>query len=375
MMARILPCILLLTFFSNNLLAETYTREYTYNALPEDDKLTSRIIAVDQVRTLLLQKIGSHIQQTIEISEDGSVNSYARKDVEAVTASLTKIDILEEKWDEAGFYIKAKIEADTQPVLDALKKYKNDHSENTQHLLKALKLNEKELQKSREKIAHLKREMEYSKTSSSDTKTLTKYKTELNDLATEIIFSEGFEFHQRGEFAEAFKKYKKIAKQDNPVAQQLLGSLYMNGQGVKKDITKAIYWFQKAVEEDEEIAQYYLGIMYLKGVGIEQDLSKPAHWIHKSAEQGDALAQYQLGNMYLKGAGVEQKHFMAALWFRKAAEQRVSVAQLQLGKMYATGKGVAENNDEALYWYKKAANQGSNEARILIISLEKDNEK
>lgn len=374
MMIRILSNILLFILFSNNVLAGTYSREYTYNALPVDDKFTSRIIAVDQVRTLLLEKIGSHIQQTINISEDNSANTYARKEVEAVTASLTKIDFLEEKWDESSFYIKAKIGSNTQPVLDALKKYKNDHSEKTQQLLKALKLNEREFHNTREKIARLKRELELSKNNSISEKALTEYKTELNKLATEEIFIEGFKYHQKGYFAEALKKYQIIATQGNPVAQQLVGSLYMNGQGVEKDLTKAIYWFQKAVEQDEAIAQYCLGIMYLKGDGVEQDLSKAAHWLHKSAEQGDALAQYQLGSMYLKGTGVEQKYFMAAYWFRKAAEQREAIAQYALGKMYAQGIGVSQNDDESFYWYRKAAEQDLKEAKMMINDLEKDDQ-
>ena len=366
MLVRIFSIIMFFAFFSNNLFAETYTREYTYNALQIDNKLTSRIITLDQVRTLLLQKIGSHIQQTIKITENGSVNSYLREDVEAVTANLTKVNILEEKWDKKSYYIKAEIEADTQRVLTALEEYKTDHSENSRQLLKALKLNEQELQKSREKIARLKREQEFSKTGSQNTKALTEYKAEINKLSTEEIFAEGFELHQQGEYAEAIKKYQIIAKQGNAVAQQLLGSLYMKGQGVEQNLTKAIYWFLKAADQDEAIAQYYLGILYLKGDGVEHDTSKAVSWLHKSAEQGDALAQYQLGNMYLEGTGVEQKYFMAVHWFRKAAEQREAIAQYSLGMMYTQGKGVTQNDDEAIYWYRKAAEQDLDEAKKII---------
>lgn len=371
MIVRIFISALMFAFFSNNLLAETYTREYTYNALQADNKITSRIIAVDQIRTFLLQKIGSHIQQTIKITEYGSVDSYAKKEVEAVTANLTKVNILEEKWDEVSYYIKAEIESDTQPVLDALEEYKNDHSEKSNQLIKALKLNERALQKSREKIARLKRELEFSKTGSQNIKIVTAYKAEINKLATEVIFAEGFKHHQQGEYAEAINKYRKIVKQGNAVAQQLLGSLYMKGQGVEQDFTRAVYWFQKAADQDEAIAQYYLGILYIKGNGIGQDISRAVYWLHKSAEQGDALAQYQLGNMYLSGKGVEQKYFMAVHWLRKAAEQREAMAQYSLGMMYAQGKGVAQNDAEAIYWYRKAAEQDLNEAKQLINEIEK----
>ncbi len=370
MLVRIFSTIIFIVFFSSNLLAETYSREYSYHAIQSDNEFTSRIIAIDQVKTLLFHKIGSHIQQIIKISEDGSVNSYAREDVEAVTANLAKVRLLEEKWDETDYYIKAEIEADPQHILNALEKYKNDHSEKSQQLLKALKLNERALQKSREKIARLKKELESSNTGSQNIKTVTAYKAEINKLSTEESFAEGFKYQQQEEYAEAIKKYLEIAEQGNVVAQQLLGWFYMNGQGVEQDITKAIYWFQKAADQDEAIAQYYLGILYLESNDVEVDMSKAAHWLHKAAEQGDALAQYKLGSMYLEGKGVAQKYFMAAHWFRKAAEQREAAAQLQLGKMYTMGKGVAKNDDEALYWYQKAAEQGLNEAKQVIEEID-----
>lgn len=370
-MIRIFIGIFLFAIFSNSLLAETYAREHTYNAIQADNKITSRIIALDQVRTFLLQKIASHIQQIIKITEYGSVDSYAKKDVEAITANLTKVNILEEKWDEKSYYIKAEIEADTQRVLDALKEYKNDHSEKSRQLLKALKVNERALQKSRKNITRLRRELDFAKTDSQITKLVAEYTTELNKLSTEEIFARGFNHHQQGEYSEAIKWYRKIAKQGNAVAQQLLGLLYMKGQGVEQDFTKAIYWYRKAAEQDEAIAQYYLGILYLKGDGVEQDISKAVDWLHRSAEQEDALAQYKLGSMYLDGKGVEQKYFMAVHWFRKAAEQREAIAQYSLGMMYAHGKGVAQNNAEAIYWYRKAAKQGLNEAKQMIKEIEK----
>jgi len=326
-------------------------------------------MAIDQIRSLLLKNIGSHIKQTINISEEGSTNAYTRRDVEAVTANLTKINILEEKWDTDSYYIKAEIEADTQPILDALKKYKNNRSEENRQLLKALNINEIRLQKIREKIYGLRKEMEYSKYASQDKKKLVSYKSEINKLATEEAFSESFIHHQNGEYTKAIKMYRQIAKQGNTVAQQLLGSLYMNGKGIKQNYSKAIYWFKKAAEQDEAIAQYYLGMLRLEGKGVKQDFSKAFDWLYKSAEQEDALAQYQLGNMYLKGIGIEQQYFMAAHWFRKAADHQEAVAQLQLGNLYSQGKGFAQNDEEALYWYDKAAQNGLKEARIMVENI------
>lgn len=371
MIIRFFFGIILFVFFSNSLLAETYIREYTYNALQADSKSSSRITAVDHVRTLLFEKIGSHIQQIIKISEDGSANSYARVDVEAVIADLTKINILEEKWDGETYYLKAEIEADTQRVLDALKEYKENNSEESRQQIIALKANEKALQKSRVKITRLRRDLEFQKTSSQNKKLLAEYIVELEKLSTEDMFAKGFEHNQHTEYNEAIYWYRKAAKKGNVVAQTLLGMLYMNGQGVDQDFSMAINWFRKSAEKNEAIAQYYLGMMYLKGEGIEQNDSIAADWLHKSAEQDNALAQYHLGQMYFSGKGVEQKYFMAVHWFQKAAEQREVSAQFQLGNMYAQGKGVTQNDDEARYWYHKAAEQGLSEAQQMVKKMDR----
>ncbi len=360
-----------ITVFSSNVLAETYTAEYTYDAFSKDDKSTSRILAIDQIRLLLLQKIGSHIQQTINISEEGSAHAYARRNVEAVTANLTKINILDEKWNKDNYYIKAEVEADIQPVLDTLKSYKDKNSEEKRQLLKALRINESRLQKTREKINDLRKEMEHSKYAARNATKLASYKSEVNKLSTEEAFAESFMHHQNEEYATAIKMYRQIAKQGNTVAQQLLGSLYMSGKGIEQSDAKAIYWFKKSAEQDEAIAQYYLGMLYLEGKGVQQNFSKAFDWLHKSAEQEDSLAQYQLGIMYLKGIAVEQKYFMAAHWFRKAADHQEAIAQLQLGNLYSQGKGLSQSNEEALYWYSKAAEHGLKEAKLMIQNLNK----
>lgn len=50
----------------------------------------------------------------------------------------------------------------------------------------------------------------------------------------------------------------KKAEQGNARAQFQLGMAYYNGDGVKKNYSKAYYWFQKAVEEGNDEAQSWL---------------------------------------------------------------------------------------------------------------------
>ena len=283
--------------------------------------------------------------------------------MEAVTANLTEINVIEEKWEHGQYYIKAEIAADTSNILAALAQYKNTQSEKSRQLLEALKINEQMLGKSREIISRLRKELRHTKNASEITRLTEKYAAELNRLSTEDLFVKGFEHQQRGEYSEAISWYLKAATQGNTVAQQLLGTLYLNGQGTKQDFASAIHWFNEAAAENEAIAQYFLGMLYLKGEGVKQDISAALDWLHKSADQGYALAQYQLGDMYLTGTGVEQKYYMAVHWFRMAAEKMDARAAYALGLMYAQGKGVAQNESEAIYWYSKAAELGNDDAK------------
>ena len=59
MSLRYILVILFCLFINTTVVAETYIREYTYKASEADSKLTSRTIALDQVKTILLQEIGT----------------------------------------------------------------------------------------------------------------------------------------------------------------------------------------------------------------------------------------------------------------------------------------------------------------------------
>lgn len=75
MLVRVFYVLLVCVFFSTTIHAKTYIREYTYKASEADSKLSSRTIALDQVKVLLLQEIGTHIRQKISIAKDSSGNT------------------------------------------------------------------------------------------------------------------------------------------------------------------------------------------------------------------------------------------------------------------------------------------------------------
>lgn len=131
--------------------------------------------------------------------------------------------------------------------------------------------------------------------------------------------------------------------------------------------------FQKILllaEQGNSEAQNDLGIMYDNGDGVPQDHQAAAKWYRLSAEQGQAVAQFNLGNMYDLGLGVTQDYVEAAAWFRLAAEQGYNQAQFNLGFIHSQGQGVPLDNVEAAKWYRLATERGISLAKNRLETLE-----
>jgi len=98
-----------------------FQREYRYEASEADSKLSSRAIALEQVKRLLLEEMGTYF-----ISETEVKNSRLTKDqVRTFTAGIVSTTIISERWDGQIYFVKAMIEADPDEVIkhiDALMK-------------------------------------------------------------------------------------------------------------------------------------------------------------------------------------------------------------------------------------------------------------
>lgn len=68
-----------------------------------------------------------------------------------------------------------------------------------------------------------------------------------------------------------------------------------------EDYERAFELTAQAAELGIADAQNRLGYMYYDGEGVEQDYAKDAEWFALAAEQGFAGAQNNLGCMYYEG--------------------------------------------------------------------------
>jgi TPR repeat protein len=76
--------------------------------------------------------------------------------------------------------------------------------------------------------------------------------------------------HERGDYAEALRLLRPLAEQGDARAQDNLGILYHDGQGVPQDYAEAVKWHRLAAEQGNAVAQDNLGFCYGKGKGVPQ---------------------------------------------------------------------------------------------------------
>src|SRR5215813_8798246 len=97
-------------------------------------------------------------------------------------------------------------------------------------------------------------------------------------------------------------------------SQFILGRLYeSSGSAAKITRTKAAICYFNAAHMGHAQAQLCLAFCYETGDGIERDLGKALHWAAVAAEQGLLEAEFAVGCFYALGIGTQPSQLMAAL--------------------------------------------------------------
>lgn len=87
-------------------------KEYTYKASDIDSKISSRAIAIDQVKRIVLEEIGSLVYVKTEVK-----NYQLESDqITSLTAGIVGIKVLDEIWDGESYYIKAQATVDDENI-------------------------------------------------------------------------------------------------------------------------------------------------------------------------------------------------------------------------------------------------------------------
>lgn len=167
------------------------------------------------------------------------------------------------------------------------------------------------------------------------------------------------------------KQYEKAAALLAPLADKgdvnaeyNLGLLYLDGQGVKRNLAMALALLTRAANGNDPRAQFRLGLIFHDGQGVAADPARAAQLFRNAAEQGHTQAKYALATILANGEGVPRDFWQAGIWFRRAADDGFHAAYFTVGYMNEIGAVASPNAVEAARWYYDAVRW--NDVRALM---------
>lgn len=132
----------------------TVTREYTYRASEADSKLTSRTIALEQVKRMLLEELGTYLVSNTEVRD----SALTKDEIVTYTSGWVATVVIKELWNGEDYYLKAKITADADDVAKAVALMHEDRETSAE--LKRLRAQNsdvlKEMKRLRKELADIK---------------------------------------------------------------------------------------------------------------------------------------------------------------------------------------------------------------------------
>jgi TPR repeat protein len=158
----------------------------------------------------------------------------------------------------------------------------------------------------------------------------------------------------------------KKAEAGDAASQNFLAMMYVSGDGVPKDFSKAMHWFSKSAEQGNAEGQYNLAVIYEKGEGVTPSCADAVKWYSKAAQQKFAPAIDNLIGMRKHGICLKQDDKEIATLTKQLAELGDAVAQLNLGTYFVMGRGVPQNEAEGGRWYALAAESGEPSAQFML---------
>ena len=114
--------------------------------------------------------------------------------------------------------------------------------------------------------------------------TLRADKISSNNTEIQEQLESAFEHYKNKEYKPAFEKFISIARAGHVQAQQMVGLMYTQGQGVNKDEKQAFRWLEKAAHNFDSLSMHHVGVRYFQGLGVKKNVAKAAMWLTLAAE-------------------------------------------------------------------------------------------
>lgn len=96
--------------------------------------------------------------------------------------------------------------------------------------------------------------------------------------------------HKAKKYKQSLPLVREAVKLNYALAQNNLGAMFDNGQGILKDQVQAVKWYRKSADQEYARAQYNLGVLYHSGLGVSRDMDNAIRNYNISAKKNYAPA-------------------------------------------------------------------------------------
>lgn len=149
----------------------------------------------------------------------------------------------------------------------------------------------------------------------------------------------GAKMYGEGDLLGAMPIIKRSADAGHAAAQSAYAEMILSGDAGDEE---ALSYFRKSAEQGNADGQFGLGSMYVSGEGVKRDIGEGRKWIIKSAEQGHHGAINEMALAYMTGGlGITddaRKGAQALRWIRQAADNNFLSAIREMIKAYRQGE-------------------------------------
>src|SRR5579871_2004095 len=206
--------VFLLVAVSSSLYSQnkTFVKEYTYKASEADSKVSCRAIAIDQLRSMLLDELGVYVESNRLLTTNdssGKNNQDFKENISTISAGVTKLDVLAETWNGETFWMKAAITVDTTSLQESLKRVSEDRQK-----VRELQDLKQRLDDANQKLAELNQQLMAQKEASDKATIAEKYNAKINEIsATNSMYSAKVKFESK-DFRGAIDDFSKVISLD-----------------------------------------------------------------------------------------------------------------------------------------------------------------
>ena len=193
----------------------SFIREFTYPATEMDSKISCRMIALEQVKRLLLEELGTYVESTTVVRDF----QLAKDEISIFTAGVVQTIILEERWDGKEYWLRAQITADPEEIAILLQNIRKDS------------LLRKELEEARQEATQALTEIEKLKEqlALADREKIQKYTDAVSQLMATDWFEKGSAWSVAGDYQEAVTAFDRVIslRPNDPKGYSSRGFVYI----------------------------------------------------------------------------------------------------------------------------------------------------